>query len=335
MLEEHLREIVAFSNQLKIIVQTPGIFSRPADRSFFGIRTDIPEGLHLEKYPYQQKIVSGAKRALFMQYPNGQIFLNPIALGQIIASLDAVIMEENSHSSIGDKGSLGKKIDGEKGVSEEDILCNMQQYRDNFGDRVLAEYGEALDMMPEGVSVNKADSLDSMLQDCDIMIVTANQVEGNILTRELIKANNNTPIACIPADYQLYQFARINGYSIVHVWPFSISSFTAHGSFRALTSALKRCTPKFVVSLGVAFGADPNKQSLGDVIVAEKIIPYDAFNKRDDGSMILNVDEIYKTNQELLTSWFTLLNTPGQLRNFCEEKDLIPFKWYYGSVLSG
>lgn len=92
MTNDHLQEIKRFREQLANIGQTPRIFSSPADAIYFQIRKDIPEGLHIEDYPVQVQIISVAKKSLFMVTPTNQLFLNPIALGQIISSLDALLL---------------------------------------------------------------------------------------------------------------------------------------------------------------------------------------------------------------------------------------------------
>ena len=98
MTAEHIQELKNFRNQLADIAQIPGVFTSPCNNLFFSIRKDIPEGLHLEDYPIQSSIISDAKQALFLVTQNNQLFLNPVAMGKIIASLDVIIAEEDSPS---------------------------------------------------------------------------------------------------------------------------------------------------------------------------------------------------------------------------------------------
>lgn len=90
-----------------------------------------------------------------------------------------------------------------------------------------------------------------------------------------------------------YQFATIGQISVVHIWPNDMSSFTMYGSFNAVDSALDRFQPKYVFSVGVAFGIDPSKQSLGDVLVAKNLVFYDSFNKITDGTIKLRPDDTW------------------------------------------
>lgn len=98
MTEEHLQELQNFRIQLAGIAGTPGIFNAPADWVFFSIRKDIPEGLHIEDYPVQSRIIKVARQAMFLPWSNNSLMLNPVAVGQIIASLDAIIAEEKKPS---------------------------------------------------------------------------------------------------------------------------------------------------------------------------------------------------------------------------------------------
>ena len=98
MTSEHLEELKAFTEELRRLAQVEGIFTKPVNAIYDKIRKDIPEGLHIEDYPTQSHIISVAKRTLFLLYPTKQMFLNPISVGQIIASLDAIIAEEDAPS---------------------------------------------------------------------------------------------------------------------------------------------------------------------------------------------------------------------------------------------
>ena len=99
MTSEQLEELKNFTEELRNLARVNGIFSKPVNAIYNKIRKDIPEGLHIEDYPVQANIISAAKRSLFLLYPTRQMYLNPISIGEIIASLDAVIAEEISPMS--------------------------------------------------------------------------------------------------------------------------------------------------------------------------------------------------------------------------------------------
>lgn len=188
-------------------------------------------------------------------------------------------------------------------------------------------------------------ALNDMLEECSVPILTANAVEQNILTQKLYNEvnanlNNRQKLAEIYVDGCVYQFASINNIKIVHMHPNSTSSFASGGLADAVRSALTRFRPKLVVSLGVAFGVDPAKQALGDVLLSSAIIPYDVFNKDINGAIWLRNGDKYITH-ESLNAWNVLMRSP----NFSLEKKAskrqslinrkLHFQWQFGTMLSG
>lgn len=187
--------------------------------------------------------------------------------------------------------------------------------------------------------------LDGMLEDYTVLILTANSIEQNILTCKLYyemnaDVANKEKLREIYADGCVYQFATIRNINIVHMHPNSTSSFTVGGSANAVRSALDRFRPKLVISLGVAFGIDPKKQHLGDVLLSSAVIPYDIFNKDTDGDITLRSQDKFPTH-EALNAWNVLIRTPDF---FLEEQELerqslikkeLCFRWQFGTMLSG
>lgn len=189
------------------------------------------------------------------------------------------------------------------------------------------------------------DDLDYALQECTILVLTANSVEQNILTQKLYKETNANFVAPIKlsevyADGCVYQIAKLKNINIVHIHPNSKASFTRTGSANAIMRALVRFRPKLIVSLGVAFGIDPTKQKLGDLLLSSLVIPYDVFNKDTDGEITLLPEEKYYTH-EALNAWSVLLRN----NEFSLEKEEsnrvnligkeISFNWQWGAILSG
>ena len=85
----------------------------------------------MEDYPTQERIITAARNSLFMQYPNNMIFLNSIALGQIIACLDTVIAEESCPSAWNcvhpriKKASMKLYLDGHFANAAEDAFIEI------------------------------------------------------------------------------------------------------------------------------------------------------------------------------------------------------------------
>ncbi len=218
--------------------------------------------------------------------------------------------------------------------SKETIEDNLRSFWTCNGDKLLSNYREFVKYVPEGNPTDKAE-LNKRLRSCKTLILTANSIEGITLTRLLMKLNSGKLLDRIVADKRLYQFAEVEGFKIVHIWPDNVSSFTQHGAFKALSDAFKRFSPERVISLGVAFGADATIQEIGDVLVSQSIIPYDAFNKVTDGTINLAPTEVYQTDVGALGGWFPYLNQRDQLYHFCSDENHTSFRWFYGPLLSG
>ncbi len=187
--------------------------------------------------------------------------------------------------------------------------------------------------------------LNGMLEDYTVLILTANSIEQNILTRKLYQeintnATREKKLCEIYADGCVYQFAAVRNVKIVHMHPDSTSSFTVGGSANAVRSALERFRPKLIVSLGVAFGIDAKKQHLGDVLLSSAVIPYDVFNKDTDGVITLRSKDKFSTH-EALNAWNVLIRTPdfSLEKHEAERLSLIKrnlnFEWHFGTMLSG
>ncbi len=227
-----------------------------------------------------------------------------------------------------------------------DIEKYLYAFWEKYGDWITkyAEFATVFNTNIVKRSVSESD-LNAMLEECSILILTANAVEQNILTQKLYnemnaRENSKQKLAEIYADGCVYQFATINNIKIVHMHPNSTSSFANGGSADTVRSALNRFRPKLVVSLGVAFGIDPAKQELGDVLLSSAIIPYDVFNKDINGVIWLRNEDKYVTH-EALNAWNVLTRSPqfSLEKKASERQSLINrklhFRWQLGTMLSG
>ncbi len=223
-----------------------------------------------------------------------------------------------------------------KETKEQEIINNLRSFWDNNPD-LVERYSRSLRKTPM-VNHKTSVSLNERLKSCKTIIITANYVEGNRVTRLLMKLNGIQGIDRYYEDGQTYQVARLNESDIVHIWPRDTSSFTTYGAFRALSSAFKRFPqnqPERVISLGVAFGVDPTTQKIGDVLVARHIVPYDAFNKVTDGKITIKPIDKYETSVDLINRWNDFLGAEDQLEEEAIQEGISPFKWQCGDILSG
>ena len=200
---------------------------------------------------------------------------------------------------------------------------------------------------PELIERVSLSELNSKLRESSILILSANSVEQNIITRKLYAdANKNNAVAerlqeiYIEGEQCIYQFAKIDKIGIVHIHPGSVGSFPRDGSAKAVRNALNRFRPKLVVSLGVAFGIEPREQKMGDVIISSRIIPYDVYNKDTDDIISLRASDVFCSHKAFI-AWDVLLRNESfslDSKNYDRRSIIdreIEFAWQYGAVLSG
>ena len=118
------------------------------------------------------------------------------------------------------------------------------------------------------------DQLSKELIGCKILIITANDIEKNILHQQIIVQNPTQQIIRIIAGNVAYFIFHWGAYKVVHVHQHQIGANRDYGLRSTLTEVLNNFHPNVVFSLGVAFGIDPNVQCIGDVLVSYKVFPY-------------------------------------------------------------
>lgn len=74
-----------------------------------------------------------------------------------------------------------------------------------------------------------------------------------------------------------------NGWLVIHL----VSRQGESHSQQSTIKAIQSWTPVAVVGVGIAFGVDPDKQHLGDVLVSEAIVPYDLARASSGGTSTL------------------------------------------------
>ncbi len=209
---------------------------------------------------------------------------------------------------------------------KETVRNNIKSFWNAHGLEIRQQF-ESMLKVPRRKNMNR-NAFDTTIQKCDVLLLSANSVEGRIVTWRLMQENDGHELDTFVMGGHLYQFAKINSISVVHIWPNDMSSFTMYGSFSAVDEALDRFQPKYIFAVGVAFGIDPEKQSLGDVLIAKNLVFYDTFNKVTDGITKLRPDDTYKIDANLIAQLH-----PLDLE--CPPEGVGDFKWFFGSMLTG
>ena len=277
----------------------------------------------------QRAFLTEQKQKLVSKYRE-QLLLNEIRdRPDLVSTIDreCIIMDRDTKKTYLEiDESFAQKI---LKISEhkDAVLKNLKTFWEKKGPRIVETYKSQIEELPKHRNLNRQDFI-TQIQGCKVLIITANTVEGMVVSHRLLQNSpEKTPEIFVDEGYS-FQLAAVESVPVIHVWPSSTSSFTQYGSFNAINTALKYFTPQYVISLGVAFGIDPQKQSLGDVLVSKELVFYDNFNKVTDGVVTLKKHEAYPTDIRFLAS-------VRQLEFETPPNEVGGFKWYYNALLTG
>ncbi len=268
----------------------------------------------------KDKIVSHYRNQLLIM----ELDENKNYLGRIKKE-DILVSSNEGKVTIEIEYELAKRIMAQI-THKEEIQANIKKFWDTNGWQISQQFEKMLDV-PGRNNMNR-NTFDIRIQECEVLLLSANSVEGRIVTWRLIQENGGHELDTFIIGGHLYQFAKIASVPVVHIWPSDMSSFTMYGSFSAVDAALDLFHPKYIFAVGVAFGIDPIQQELGDVLVSKHLVFYDTFNKVTDGITKLRPDDTYTIDANLIAQLHPLD------RKF-PPKDVGNFKWFFGSMLTG
>ncbi len=179
--------------------------------------------------------------------------------------------------------------------------------------------------VPKYRDVDKRE-LSRLMEKVDVLLVTATQIEMDAVVSMLAPLPTETLVTRGPIETISLRIGLLGRYVCAHVHC-TMGSGGRRGSALAVSDAMRIVSPKAILVLGIAFGADKTKQRLGDVLLAETIIPYEM---RREGS-----NHLIRRGQHLpcgtrLSSRFSDLSDDWVLRNLSGR-----VRCHRGDVLSG
>ena len=236
--------------------------------------------------------------------------------------------------------------------------------------RLNKDYKEFLDedTYPSVFRTKHERWLSHELGKCKILLLTANPVETyslHMYVHRYCRGNKKSRLPRrIASDGVVYHFFKWKTYDVVHVYQEDIGSHTEGGSNPVLMKVLQNFTPNLILSVGVAFGAfsceippkqdkklytkeEKEYQEIGDVLISKRICIYDSGVKRKDGEHIIKseqtfaIDSWLKARIQMHPHRFMTKRISKHTFDFdedfkeCGGEHVIPFRIYYGDVLSG
>ena len=180
----------------------------------------------------------------------------------------------------------------------------------------------------ETIMVYEDNMFDSFFPAVSIVILTANKIECDSLNyvansqpdSNLIKRRNPVPVfensyLCAPTAYMF----KFGSYYVLHLCAYETGSNTPGGStdIVRLVSNNKYLHPSCIISFGICYGRDPQKQHIGDVLIPSKLYPWSIGQKITDNKLTIKHDNF--------NLWLEDKFSPNKLytfiRNFCNGTD--------------
>jgi len=115
---------------------------------------------------------------------------------------------------------------------------------------------------------------EGLLRRIDLLLVTVTPIERRAVLSRLWPLPDADAVLTGSLDLVTYRFGQFGRYRAAHVQS-TMGSGGSRGAALTTHEAIQRAQPKAVLVLGIAFGASRRKYHLGDVLVAERIAPYE------------------------------------------------------------
>src|SRR5215216_2089223 len=109
---------------------------------------------------------------------------------------------------------------------------------------------------------------------CDVLLVTVTDIETESLL-EVAKTLTNRDYKVRPGQHKTYFDLGIIGGAQVFAVRSEMGSDTTGGSLLTVKDAISEIKPSAVIMVGIAFGVNPEKQKIGDILVAKQLLPYE------------------------------------------------------------
>lgn len=175
------------------------------------------------------------------------------------------------------------------------------------------------------------------IKDVKIMIMTATEIERETLFAFFTKIPKsfelveNNVIKRVPFNGLVYSFFYINDAKVVHVEPEIAGSNAKGGTADTLSKALKDVKPAVVVSVGVCFGCDKDKEDLCDVLVGRQFFSYDKSSKIKDMELNVKRLNVFESSETLLYKMKSTTMFEDKTTGLFENS----FKPHIGNLVTG
>lgn len=163
-----------------------------------------------------------------------------------------------------------------------------------------------------------------------ILIVTATDVESYYLHDTLKPLTGEEKIIRIFEGDLTYFLGILGNYNVVHVQS-AMGSISRDSSINTVATALGKTKTKIVIMVGIAFGTDATKQNIGDVLLAESVIPYNSKRVGKDITIQRGIEA--PSSKVLFNRFKNIANTWEFILSNNDKAKLIPCRMLSGEDL--
>lgn len=121
----------------------------------------------------------------------------------------------------------------------------------------------------------ESEKIEHLLNEGLILLVTATDLETEITHNYLKPLDGYSKIIQVFEGNQTYYFGILGLYKVAHV-QCAMGSISRASSIMTVATALSKLKSKIVLMIGIAFGVDKKNQNIGDVLIAESVVPYNS-----------------------------------------------------------
>jgi nucleoside phosphorylase len=175
-----------------------------------------------------------------------------------------------------------------KGIIDQEILldrgCELIRLTKNK--ECLYEALPNIDLTPKAPRRDvEIKELQEKAQYVDLLLMTVTDIERRALLSKMDPWPGEEAILVGSISYNTYRFGQFGRYRAAQVES-AMSSEGRDGARATLQAAIGELNPKAILLLGIAFGINPKRQHLGDVIIAESVYNYSLEKKADSQSVL-------------------------------------------------
>lgn len=153
-----------------------------------------------------------------------------------------------------------------------------------------------------------------------VLVITVTDKETTAFMKKFTYLNGEKTYYI--ANNQTYSIGYLGKYMVAHIRS-NMGAGRADGALLTTYDGIDDINPTIILMVGIAFGVDSNCQKIGDVLVSEKVFPYELVKiaTKDDEQFMINRNLAVEPDQDIV--------------NIFKNFELDGYSVFSGTILSG